>query len=446
MTRYLWSKSDGNPGELRELIQEFLSGEDVELDREIFRYDIRATAAHTAGLEKIGLLSSSEVHAVRDALAELAARFDSGSYSLERPMEDGHTAIEFWLTERLPEIGPKVHTGRSRNDQVQVAMRLYLRDVLEHLSRHCETFAGACLGRAREDELTPMPGYTHLQRAVPSTVGLWMGAFAESFLDIAGLTDLTSGWIDSCPLGSAAGYGVNLNLPRETVARELGFPRVQMNPMYVQNSRGRFELQVLSVFAQATLELRRFAWDLSLYTTSEFGFVRLPEQWRTGSSIMPNKSNPDFVELLRGQHAVVQGAISELHGLLSLPSGYHRDLQLVKPPVFRAIRCALKALGLAAQLVPELILDRRRMRDAIDDGMYATDIALERVAIQGMPFRDAYRTPVTEGELAGRSPESSIRARVSPGACADPGLDGLAQRLRDRSASRSNQSPASPGS
>lgn len=428
MTNYLWSKSSaGNENALA--IQHYMSGQDIILDREIFIFDLRATTAHAAGLNGVGILNDDEFTSIVNALNELGEQFLSGKFILEAPFEDGHSAIELWLTEKLPDAGPKVHTGRSRNDQVQVAMRMYLRHSLDQLRQLCLEIAGSFLTSAEQDELTPMPGYTHLQRAVPSSVGLWMGGFAESFLDIADLVAGTREWINSCPLGTAAGYGVNLELDRQAVSDSLEFSRLQVNPMYVQNSRGRFELQALSVLAQATMELRRFAWDLSLFTTQEYQFVTLPDGYRTGSSIMPNKSNPDFVELLRGQHAIVQGAMSELQALLSLPSGYQRDLQLTKPPVIRAFSSSLLAMSLVVDLPTGMTLHRETMLKAIDPELYSTDIAIERVTDGGMSFRDAYRKPVSEADLVDRTPEKSLEARISPGACGDLQLDQLRARL-----------------
>lgn len=440
MTTFLWSKSD-KPTATSDLIQQFMSGNDVVLDREIFQYDILATYAHASGLQTIGILEESELDHIRDSLNELSRQFQTGEYQLGPPYEDGHSAIEFWLTEQLKEVGDgtlgrKVHTGRSRNDQVQVAIRMYLRDQMQHLLDACASLAASCCQRAKADEMTAMPGYTHLQRAVPSSVGLWLGSFAESFLDIALLAESTADWINSCPLGTAAGYGVNLPLDRERVSDELGFARVQWNPMYVQNSRGRFELQCLNVLAQATLELRRLCWDLSLYTSQEFAFVQLADEFVTGSSIMPNKANPDFVELARAQHAVVQGATSELQSILSLPSGYQRDLQLTKPPVIRAFFSSLMAIELASSMIESMQFDIERMSTAIDPLLYSTDVAIERVVQQGMSFRDAYRQPVTDDDLNNRTASASLEARVSPGACGDLRLDELNKRINEFSKSR----------
>lgn len=429
MTRFLWSKSGDDTGTGK--IQRFLSGQDVILDQELLEFDLQATAAHAAGLKQLGILTDDGLQLIRSALGEMREQFFHGELRLEPPLEDSHSAIEFWLTEKLPELGPQLHTGRSRNDQVQVALRLYMRDALERLAETCIQLAERFLRRALRDEMTPMPGYTHLQRAVPSTVGLWMGSFAESFLDTSLLVSSTRDWLNTCPLGTAAGYGVNLPLDRQGVSDELGFERLQLNPMYVQNSRGRFELQTLSALAQATLELRRFAWDLSLFSCEEFGFARLPAEYCTGSSIMPNKSNPDFVELLRGQHAVVQGAMSEIQSVLSLSSGYHRDLQLTKGPLLRAVGTSLLALELTVELPLSIQLDEPRMAAAIDSDLYATDIAVERVIRGDASFREAYRQPVSDKERSGRSPEKSVAARLSPGGCGDLRLEELRRRLDD---------------
>ncbi|MFG0330306.1 MAG: argininosuccinate lyase [Phycisphaerales bacterium] len=427
----IWDKG-GDPGP-DERVMRFLSGRDIVLDAELFPYDIVATRAHADGLARIGVLSAAERKSIAKALDELLDESQRGSFVLDDRYEDGHSAIEAYLTEKLGEVGKKVHTGRSRNDQVLVATRLFLRDALETLENTNIEIASICLERAELEVDTPMPGYTHLQRAVPSSAGMWFAGFAEAFIDNAALARTTRRWINASPLGTAAGYGVNLPLDRDGVAHDLGFNRLQLNPIYAQNSRGKFEFQVMSAFAQAMLDLRRLAWDLSLYTSAEFDFIRLPKRYTTGSSIMPNKSNPDVVELLRASYAPVQGAMAELQSLLSLPSGYHRDLQFSKEPVMRAVAGALEALGLLPDLVRSMDLNRARMREAIDAGMYATDRAVELTA-EGVPFREAYRRVAAEsGDLSGRTPEESLAARISPGAAADLRLDILRDRLDELS-------------
>ncbi|MFK7958033.1 MAG: argininosuccinate lyase [Lysobacterales bacterium] len=425
MSDALWQKKGLTGAD--EQVQRFLAGEDVLLDRHLLVFDIQATTAHVRGLKTIDLLSADECEQLESGLAALTEDVHNGRFELGPPFEDGHSAIEHFLTERLGAVGGKVHTGRSRNDQVQTALRLYMLERLKELGGVSVDIASVLLHRAEKDERTALPGYTHLQRAVPSTVGLWLGGLAEAFIDIGRLAVSTRDWMNSSPLGTAAGYGVNLPLARDQVAKELKFDRLQLNPQYVQNSRGRFELQALTALAQASMELRRLAWDLSLYTSAEFNFVSLPQRYVTGSSIMPNKYNPDTVELLRAQHAVVAGALSELQSVMSLPSGYHRDLQATKPPLIRAFESTLMALGLVPDMVKDMTLNREQMAAAMDPGMFATDVAVD-AAVAGIPFREAYRSAM-EQNTDERDASSSIEARVSPGACADLRLAVMAESL-----------------
>jgi argininosuccinate lyase len=322
-----------------------------------------------------------------------------------------------------------VHTGRSRNDQILVATRLWLREQLATLQQHCRAIAAACLERAAQPAL-PLPGYTHLQRAVVSSTAMWFAGFAEGFIDDAVRARHTAAWIDANPLGTAAGYGVNLPLDRDYTTQALGFARMQLSPVYAQLSRGKFEMAVLEALASALLDLRRLAWDLSLFTTAEFGFVHLPPEYTTGSSIMPNKRNPDVVEMLRASYATVAAARCEIEQLLSLPSGYQRDLQLSKGSLFHGVTHGLAALALVPDLLRRLEWNEARMRAAIEPAMYATDVAIEQAAA-GVPFREAYRAAAAAIETAGegRSPEASLAARTSPGASGDPRFELLRRRL-----------------
>lgn len=421
----IWSKK-GQSGADEE-IQAFLAGEDILLDRYLILFDIEASTAHALGLRHCGILSSTEYEKLSNGLHRLKELIEDGDYVLAPPHEDGHSAIEAWLTENVGDAGRKIHTGRSRNDQVQVATRLYLRDRLQQLVDINRAIAEAALDRAEQMQDWIMPGYTHLQRAVPSTVGLWMAAFAEAFIDNAMLADFTRQWLDNSPLGTAAGYGVNLNLARNVSQEAMGFTRLQINPMYAQNSRGRFELQALSALAQSTLELRRLAWDLSLFTSQEYALVRLADRYTTGSSIMPNKRNPDTVELLRARHAVVAGAVTELQEVLSLPSGYQRDLQATKPPTLRAMEQGLAALRLVPGILRTIEVDKERAEAMVDPSMFATDIAIE-AAISGIPFRDAYQSAMAQ-DASSRSARESVNARVSAGGCANLMIPELKKRL-----------------
>jgi argininosuccinate lyase len=422
----LWDKGQGAPDAQ---IQAFCAGEDVVVDRHLFGFDLDATAAHARGLSRIGVLTAEDVRLVEGALVALGEDFRSGAFVLDARFEDGHSAIESELVRRVGDVGRRVHAGRSRNDQVQIALRLYARDRASRLARAALDVAEAALARAIADEMTPMVGYTHLQRAVPSTIGLWLGAFAEGFCEDAEHALLVRGWLDRSPLGTAAGFGVNLPLDREGVAKDLGLSRVQLNPMNVQNARGKVELAVLGAAKSAMLDLRRLAWDLSLFTMEELGFVKLPSAFTTGSSIMPNKRNPDVIELLRASPSRLFAAEVEIASCLSLPSGYHRDLQSTKAPFISAVEHTLLALSLVPRLVREMTLDATRMRGAIDGPTHATDLAVELVA-GGMPFRDAYQKVARElHTLDARTPEASVRARVSPGACADARLGELGARV-----------------
>jgi argininosuccinate lyase len=412
----IWKK-DGKGEAADPAVMAFLAGEDIELDKELLLFDIEASAAHVKGLQQIDILSTDETTRLLDGLSVIQKDILDGSRELDSRFEDGHSAIESWLTDMLGDIGGKIHTGRSRNDQVAVALRLFMKDRLKRLQTTCTQIASVLLKRIETEGDLPMAGYTHLQSAMPSSVGLWLAGHAEAFIDNAELAVLTFQWLDASPLGTAAGFGVNLKLPRQKVAEDLGFARLVVNPQYAQNSRGKIELQALSVLSACTLDLRRLAWDLSLFTTHEFGFVKLPVQYCTGSSIMPNKNNPDTVELLRAVHGVVQGAQTELASVLSLPSGYQRDLQATKPPLMRAFGKGLQALDLLPDLLAGFEWQTKRMRESISSEMLATDLALD-LAREGIPFREAYKTVAAEiEEISGEGIAQSLASRVSPGGC-----------------------------
>ncbi|HET8819880.1 MAG TPA: argininosuccinate lyase [Xanthomonadaceae bacterium] len=425
MSDLLWQK----PGvTVDTAIQAFLAGDDVVLDREFFVFDIRASAVHAMGLQRIGLLASDELEAIQAELESLDEDFRSGAFVLDGRYEDGHSAIEARLVDRLGDAGKRIHAGRSRNDQVLVATRLWLKDRLSVLQAIAREVAGIALDRAEAEAGVPMPGYTHLQRAVVSSAGMWWAGWAEAFIDDAVRARETCDWLDANPLGSAAGYGVNLPLDRDHATQALGFGRLQVAATYAQLSRGKFELAALEALGSAMLDLRRLAWDLSLFTSAEFGFVSLPPEYATGSSIMPNKRNPDVVELMRGTYASVAAARTEIEQLLSLPSGYHRDLQVTKGALFHGFGKGLQALALLPGLLRGLRWREGAMRAALDPAMYATDLAVD-LARDGTPFREAYRQAADPARWRGGSPAASLAARTSPGAAGDPRLDLLRSRL-----------------
>ena len=426
MSDLLWQKVGV---ETNAKIMKFLAGDDVLLDREFFLHDILASKAHVEGLANIGVISAQEMHDLKRELDALADDFQAGRFVLDERYEDGHSAIEARLTERLGDAGRRVHTGRSRNDQILVATRLWLKDKLAVLEKHCRAIAEVCLDRASQPAI-PLPGYTHLQRAVVSSTAMWFAGFSEGFVDNAWRARQTTAWIDANPLGTAAGYGVNLPLDRAHTTQALGFARMQISPIYAQLSRGKFEMAVMEALGSAMLDARRLAWDLSLFTTAEFNFVALPSEYTTGSSIMPNKRNPDVVELLRASYATVAASRCEIEQLLSLPSGYQRDLQFSKGSLFHGVTHGLAALELLPDLLARMQWNESSMRAAIEPAMYATDVAIEQAAA-GVPFRDAYRAAAQAATAAGqgRTPEASLAARTSPGAGNDLHLDTLKQRL-----------------
>jgi argininosuccinate lyase len=425
MSQLLWQKSDTA---IDERIQAFCAGDDVVLDNEFFLHDIAASRAHAQGLQRIGILNPTELDDLLRELDLLAADFSVGHFELDERFEDGHSAIESRLTERLGETGKKIHTGRSRNDQVLVATRLWLKERLTRVVALCREVATVALERAAREGALPLPGYTHLQRAVVSSTAMWWAGWAEAYIDDAHRAAQTLAWVDANPLGSAAGYGVNLPLDRDHSTAALGFGRLQVAATYAQLSRGKFELAALEALGSALLDQRRLAWDLSLFTSAEFGFVALPPEYTTGSSIMPNKRNPDVIELMRASYASVAAARCEIEQLLSLPSGYHRDLQFSKGAIFHGFRRGLGALELLPDLLRRLQWVPERMRAALEPSMYATDLAVD-LARQGLPFRDAYRQAADPARWAEGDPAASLAARVSPGAAGDLRLDVLRQRL-----------------
>ena len=426
MSELLWQK----PGvKVDARIQHFLAGEDVILDREFFLFDIQASLAHAEGLLRIGILGADELAGIRVELDALAEEWRSGDFVLDERYEDCHSAIESRLVERLGDAGRRIHTGRSRNDQILVATRLWLKDRLARVQTLCTEAAEVALARAEAEAGVPLPGYTHLQRAVVSSLGMWWAAWAEGFIDDAQRARDTLAWVDANPLGSAAGYGVNLPLDRDHTTQALGFGRLQVSATYAQLSRGKFEMAAIEALSSALLDLRRLAWDLSLFTSAEYGFVALPSQYTTGSSIMPNKRNPDVIELMRATYASAAAARTEIEQLLSLPSGYHRDLQFSKGAIFHAFGRGLGALELLPDLLRNLEWKTDAMRAALDPSMYATDLAVD-LAREGLPFREAYRQAADPARWAEGDPEVSLQARVSPGAAAELRLDALRARLR----------------
>jgi argininosuccinate lyase len=372
-------------------VEDFTVGNDPVLDLRLLPYDCVASKVHARMLGKVGLLTAGEVKKLVAGLDEILRLARAGRFEIRREQEDCHTAIEQFLTARLGEVGRKIHLGRSRNDQVLTALRLFCKDSLRDIRAEVNGLARGLAAFGRRYRRVALPGYTHMRKAMPSSVALWAGALVDGLRDDDVLLAAAFRLVDQCPLGTGAGYGVPLPLDREMTARELGFARVQQNPIYAQLSRGKLEAAMLHALAQVMLDLNRAAADLVLFSMPEFGFFRLPPELCTGSSIMPQKRNPDVLELVRAKYHVVLACESQLRTMLAnLPSGYHRDLQLTKEPLLRAIDCTRESLAAMALLFSRLEVDAAACRRGLTDDLYATQRAYRLVQEEGVSFREAY--------------------------------------------------------
>jgi len=386
MTR-LWDK--GEP--LDDRVLRYTAGEDHLLDARLVPYDVRASIAHAEMLHGAGLLAEADLAAVRDGLTVLAAEHAAGEWRIDLADEDVHTALENRLTARIGEAGARIHLGRSRNDQVLAALRLYLKDEVEALREGVLDVAAALDALAEREKATTLLGYTHLQPAMPSSVPLWAGGFASELRDDAEGLATTRRRIDKNPLGSAAGYGVPvLPIDREATRESLGFAEVHQPATAVQLSRGKAEAGLLFEVVLLMQDLGRLAADLVLFFMAELSYVSLPAAMTTGSSIMPQKRNPDVFELVRGRTATAQACLTEVMGITAkLPSGYHRDLQLLKAPLFRGIDLARDTLAVMAAALPGVRFRPERIH--LDPSLRAAEEAYRLVLEEGIPFREAYR-------------------------------------------------------
>jgi argininosuccinate lyase len=386
MTR-LWDKGTS----LDAQVLDYTAGDDHALDNRLVAYDIRASIAHAEMLAERTLLSPTDLEAIRAALTAIGEEHRHGKWRMSLEQEDCQTAIENLLTARLGAAGGRLHAGRSRNDQVLAALRLYLRDAAQALSQGALAVAEALNALAARHGDQELPGYTHMQQAMPSSVALWALGFAAELRDDAEGLLATQRRSSKNPLGSAAGFGTpNLDIDREATRRRLGFAVTQEPVTAVQLSRGKAEAQLLFEATLLTQDLGRLAADLLLFYTQEFGYVSLPEAFTTGSSIMPQKRNPDVFELIRGRSAVAHAALNEVLSITQkLTSGYHRDLQLIKPPLFRAIDSCMQTLAILPNALNGVHFRPENIR--LDPGIHAAAAANTLVAKEGVPFREAYR-------------------------------------------------------
>jgi len=383
----LWDK--GLP--LDERVLRYTAGEDHLLDARLVPYDVRGSIAHADMLATQGLISDADCAAIREGLETLADSFASGEWQISLEDEDVHTALETRLTQAIGEAGGRLHLGRSRNDQVLTALRLYLRDAAADLAQRVGTLRASLGALTTRQGSVELPGYTHMQHAMPSTVALWCGGFDDGFADaIAGLENARRR-LNRNPLGSAAGYGTpGLPLDRAQTTSSLEFDSTQEPVTAVQLSRGKAESALLFEITLLLQDLGRMASDLLLFYTQEFAYISLATEVTTGSSIMPQKRNPDVLELLRASSATAHACLDEaLMITAKLTSGYHRDLQRLKAPVFRAIDLAADSVDIMAYVLEGLEFLPENIR--LDDGIFATAEAYRLVVEDGIPFREAYR-------------------------------------------------------
>ena len=416
----LWAKGY----ELDSVVEEFTTGEDYLLDMALVKWDCVGSIAHASMLNSIGILTDDEFQALRKRLSEIVDLHAKGEFVIQREDEDVHTCVEGDLTKTLGDVGKKLHTARSRNDQIVLDLRLYMRDkLIETVDATCATI-DVLLDFAETHKDVPIVGRTHFQRAMPSSVGLWAGAFAESLLDDIELLRAAYRIADQCPLGSAASYGVNLNIDRQHVADKLGFAKVQNNVLYANNSRGKVEGVILAALAQIGNDLSKLSSDVILWSMPEFGYFKLPPEFCPGSSLMPQKRNPGPFELTRARATTVTAnLVNVLELVRPLISGYHRDFQDTKKPLMVGVELALAMLRVNALTMARVEVDAERCVKEFSPEVFATDRVMKLVK-DGMPFRDAYREVAksldrTEME----DPVANIRNKTHLGATGNLGLD-----------------------
>jgi len=383
----LWQTTDS----LDARIEAFTIGNDPALDQELIPFDCLATIAHVTMLKEIGILGADETEQLIVALNELIILHGHGQFQIQPNQEDGHTAIEEFLTGRLGDAGKKVHTGRSRNDQVLTAIRLYEKFAIEELIQLAENMAASLKEFAQANTGLPLPGYTHTRKAMPFSVKDWAMAFHDALKDDVKMLHGTYELIDQNPLGTGAGYGVPLPLNRQTTTDLMGFSRILENPMYAQNSRGKFESRILNDCLMILYDLNKWASDLIFFTLPEIGYFNLDPSMVTGSSMMPHKQNPDVLELIRASYHQVAGYEYQLRMIpVNLISGYHRDLQYTKEPLMKGLKICHDVLGAGQVVLKGLSANPDNLRRAMTPELLSVQKVMDLVN-SGMPFRDAYR-------------------------------------------------------
>ena len=383
----LWQKGAA----AHQKVDHFTVGKDREYDLQLAAYDCEASMAHAQMLAKIGLLTTEEAAALVEVLTELKQAAQQGHFSIEAEHEDMHSKIEHVLTERLGDLGKKIHTARSRNDQVLVAMHLYLKEELKTIKTQVVALFDLLLALAEKHQAELIPGYTHLQVAMPSSIGLWLSAYAESLIDDLHFWQSAYKIADQNPLGSAAGYGSAFPIDREFTTEALGFEQLKINAVAAQMSRGKLEKSTAMAFASIGSTLAKLSMDVCLYMGQDFNFISFPDELTTGSSIMPHKKNPDLFELVRGKCNALQALPNQLALLTTnLPSGYHRELQLAKGPIIEAVQEIKACLDILLFSLPNLQVNKNITDQKKYDYLFSVD-TLNAEVLAGKPFRDAYR-------------------------------------------------------
>ena len=375
-----------------EKVENYTVGVDYLLDLELLPYDILGTIAHAKMLRKINILTPKELGVLLNGLKKIMSLYKKGQFKIDKTQEDGHTAIEAYLTEKYGDVGKKIHTGRSRNDQSLTMTRLFSKEKLFKIKKDILELIKEIEKQNKKIGKTKMPGYTHMQRAMPSSVSMWLLSFRDSLKDDLLLLDATMKIIDQNPLGSAAGYGENtLGLDRKLTTKELNFSRIQQNPIYCAVSRGKFENIILQTISNIMFDIGKISNDLLLFTTFEFDFFSLPDSFRTGSSIMPQKKNYDVLELVRGNVAIFNGYKYQIENIIkNLPSGYNRDFQLTKEPYIKGMKLAEETIEVITLVIKNLEIKKQNLEKACTKEIYATDEAY-RLVKGGMNFREAYQ-------------------------------------------------------
>lgn len=390
-------------------IDQFTVGNDRELDLHLAKYDVIASKAHAKMLGKIGLLTEKETNELVSELDTIAAKIENGTFTIEKNFEDMHSKIEFQLTLALGDTGKKIHTARSRNDQVLVAMHLYLKDELAEIKSMTKTLFDLLLNLADKYKRVLLPGYTHLQIAMPSSFGLWFSAYAESLIDDLYFVDAAFKVADQNPLGSAAGYGSSFPIDRSFTTKEMGFETMKYNVVAAQMGRGKIEKATAFAMANIAATLSKMAMDICLYMSQNFDFISFPDELTTGSSIMPHKKNPDVFELVRGKCNKLQSIPNQLTMVINnLPSGYHRDLQLVKEIIVPAIQDMKACLEIMTFSLREIKVNDGILEDPKYDYLFSVD-TLNELVQNGMPFRDAYKQMGKEIDAGTFTPKRNIK-------------------------------------